>query len=80
MKKIIEEGAFRAEVDVSNLDNVKIAITMRAPLYVSDYKPNEEPWDWSKDIGKEAHYLQMEVESFIRRAQQAGLGLRRYAV
>lgn len=65
MKKIIEEGAFRAEVDASDLNDVKIAITMVAPLHVSDYRPNDEPWNWERDIALEASYLRSEVNAYI---------------
>ena len=63
--KVIEEGAFRAEVDVTNLNDVKIKITMTAPLYVSEYDADNEPWKWEEDIRKEAAYLRYEVNEFI---------------
>lgn len=66
--KIIEEGAFQARVDVSDFDNVKIEITMRAPLYVSDYRTNSEPWNWEGDIAKEVAYLRSEVNAYIYKA------------
>lgn len=80
MKKIIEEGAFRAEVDASDLNKVKIAITMTAPLHVSDYKPNLEPWNWERDIALEASYLRAEVNSYLFSVWKAQQELRRYAV
>lgn len=80
VKKIIDEGAFRAVVDASDLNDVKIAITMNIPLHVSDYKPNDEPWNWEKDIAKEASYLRMEVDSYLRSVWQAQKGMRQYVV
>lgn len=80
MKKIIEEGAFRAEVDASDLNNVRIAITMTAPLHVSDYRPNDEPWNWEREIGLEASYLRSEVNAYIHSVWKAQQELRRYAV
>lgn len=65
--KVIEEGAFVARVDASDIDNVKIEITMRAPLYVSDYRENNEPWNWEGDIAKEAAYLRYEVNAYIHK-------------
>lgn len=66
--KVIEEGAFVARVDASDIDNVKIEITMRAPLYVSDYRENNEPWNWEGEIAKEVAYLRSEVNAYIFKA------------
>lgn len=63
--KVIEEGAFVARVDARDIDNVKIEITMRAPLYVSDYRENDEPWNWEGEIAKEVAYLRSEVNAYI---------------
>lgn len=71
VKKVIEEGAFRAEVDVSDLHNVKIAITMNVPLYVSDYNADSDPWHWENDIAHEVSMLRYEVNEFISRTRRA---------
>lgn len=63
--KVIEEGAFVARVDASDIDNVKIEITMRAPLYVSDYREDMDVWHWEAEIAKEIAYLRSEVNSYI---------------
>lgn len=77
--KVIEEGAFVARVDASDIDNVKIEITMRAPLYVSDYRENNEPWNWEGEIAKEVAYLRYEVNAYIHRVWKERSG-RLYAL
>jgi hypothetical protein len=77
--KVIEEGAFVARVDASDIDNVKIEITMRAPLYVSDYREDMDVWHWEAEIAKEIAYLRSEVNSYIHRAWKERRG-RLYAL
>lgn len=77
--KVIEEGAFVARVDASDIDDVKIEITMRAPLYVSDYRENNEPWNWEGEIAKEVAYLRYEVNAYIHRVWKERRG-RLYAL
>lgn len=69
MTKIIEEGAFRAEVDASDLDAVKIKLTMIAPLYVSDYDGGD-PWDWEVDVAREVRYLRHNVHDYLHEERQ----------
>ena len=77
--KVIEEGAFVARVDASDIDNVKIEITMRAPLYVSEYREDMDVWHWEAEIAKEIAYLRSEVNSYIHRAWKERRG-RLYAL
>lgn len=80
MKKIIDEGAFRAEVDASDFDNVKIKLTMTAPLFLSDTHPSQETWDWERDIEEEVRYLRYKVHDFISESRREQRRLRQYAV
>ena len=64
MTKIIDEGAFRAEVDASDLDNVKLKLTMIAPLYFSEYD-GCDPWYWENDIALEARFLRENVHDYV---------------
>ena len=77
--KRIEEGAFCAEVDAADLDNVKIKLTMTAPLFFSNYHPSKDPWMWEMDIEEEVKYLRYKVHDYIHEVWREQRRLRQYA-
>lgn len=70
MKKIIECGHLRAEVDMTDINDPKIAISTIRQVVVSEYHSNFDVWRWDSEIAMDARALYAEVDGAIYAERQ----------